>query len=98
MARRSVLSSLLEQQETLEQRETSEAPGTIPAAQTPIAPSSPKPSRQAKLHIGGYFDPDGETIVAFQKLKVDLRKSQQEMLLDALRDFVDKQRVAPAFR
>ena len=61
-------------------------------------PLSPKPSRQAKLHIGGYFDPDDETIVAFQKLKVDLRKSQQEMLLDALRDFVDKQQVARAFR
>ena len=92
MARRSVLSSFREQQAT------GEALATIPAAQIPSVPSSPKPSRQAKLHIGGYFDPDDETIIAFQKLKVDLRKSQQEMLFDALRDFVDKQQVAQAFR
>ena len=92
MTRRSVLTSFREQQAT------SEAPATVPAAQTPSVPSSPKPSRHAKLHIGGYFDPYDETIVAFQKLKVDLRKSQQEMLLDALRDFVDKQQVARAFR
>ena len=44
-------------------------------------------SRQAKLHIGGYFDPTDQTIVAFQKLKIDLRQSQQEMLFEALRDF-----------
>ena len=92
MARRSVLSSFREQ------RETGEESPPKPVVQAPSGPSAPKPSRHAKLHIGGYFDPDDETIIAFQKLKVDLRKSQQEMLHEALRDFVDKQQVARAFR
>ena len=85
MARRSILSSVLDPQ----------PPSTEPAE---AVPEKAKPSRQAKLHIGGYFDPDDQVIVAFQKLKVDLRKSQQEMLLEALRDFVAKQEVARAFR
>jgi hypothetical protein len=60
--------------------------------------SSRKPSRTAKLHIGGYFSPDDPIVIAFQKLKVDLRQSQQDMLMEALRDFVEKHRVASAFR
>jgi hypothetical protein len=55
-------------------------------------------SRYAKLHVGGYFDPRDPILVAFQKLKVDLRRSQQDMLLEALRDFVAKQEAARAFR
>jgi hypothetical protein len=81
-----------------------------PQASVPTAPSSDiapkagagagasKPSRRNKLHIGGYFDPDDPNVIAFQKLRVDLRKSQQEMLLDALRDFVAKHEAASAFR
>ena len=61
-------------------------------------PTRGEPSgRREKLHIGGYFDPADHTIIAFQKLKIDLRKSQQEMLLEALRDFVAKQEAAQAF-
>jgi hypothetical protein len=71
-------------------------PPTYPAAPDP-ARTSIKPSRQAKLHIGGYFDPSDPTINAFQKLRIDLRQSQQEMLLEALRDFVAKHRAASAF-
>jgi hypothetical protein len=52
----------------------------------------------SKLHIGGYFDPSEPTVMAFQKLKVDLRRSQQDMLLEALRDFVAKHEAATAFR
>jgi hypothetical protein len=55
-------------------------------------------SRYAKLHVGGYFEPDDPTVTAFQKLRVDLRRSQQDMLLEALRDFVAKQEAARAFR
>jgi hypothetical protein len=47
--------------------------------------------------VGGYFDPRDPILVAFQKLKVDLRRSQQDMLLEALRDFVAKQEAARAF-
>jgi hypothetical protein len=89
MARRSILSAVRE------------APPALPAAAPEtVAASAPatKPSRIAKLHIGGYFDPTDPTLIAFQKLKVDLRRSQQDMLLEALRDFVAKHEVAQAFR
>ena len=57
-----------------------------------------RPSRTAKIHIGAYFDPAEQTIMAFQKLKVDLRRSQQDMLAEAIADFVAKQEAARAFR
>jgi hypothetical protein len=56
-----------------------------------------KPSRRAKLHIGGYYRPDEPTIIAFQKLGIDLRKTQQEMLFEAVSDFVAKYQAAHAF-
>jgi hypothetical protein len=56
-----------------------------------------KPSRRAKLHIGGYYDPNDPTII-FQKLGIDLRRSQQDMLLEAIRDFVAKHVADRAFR
>jgi hypothetical protein len=37
-------------------------------------------------------------LVKFQKLKAHLRRSQQDMLLEALHDFVAKQEAARAFR
>jgi hypothetical protein len=91
MARRSILSSAVE-------------PQPLPPEPAPAPPeavqrsSSVKPSRRNKLHIGGYYDPDEETINAFQKLGIDLRKTQQEMLLEAVRDFVAKHQAARAFR
>ena len=60
--------------------------------------ASVKPSRLAKLHVGGYFDPADPVVMQFQKLKVDLRRSQQDMLLEALSDFVAKHQAASAFR
>ena len=60
--------------------------------------STIKPSRRAKLHIGGYYAPEEPTIIAFQKLGIDLRKTQQQMLLEALRDFVAKHEADSAFR
>jgi hypothetical protein len=57
-----------------------------------------KPSRRNKLHVGGYYDPSDEAIVAFQKLGIDLRKTQQEMLHEAMRDFVAKHQAARAFQ
>lgn len=91
MARRSILSSVRAEQ----------PPNAAPAEAAPEAApkraGAVKPSRRAKLHIGGYYDPDEPTIVAFQKLGIDLRKTQQEMLLEALRDFVAKHQAASAF-
>ncbi|HTT76985.1 MAG TPA: hypothetical protein VMF50_13535 [Candidatus Binataceae bacterium] len=97
MARRSILSPAI-------RPITDDLPGPSmleakPDASAQIARiSSRKPSRTAKLHIGGYFPPDDPIVIAFQKLKVDLRQSQQDMLMEALRDFVEKHRAASAFR
>jgi hypothetical protein len=97
MARRSILSPVRDQQHT----------SAGPVAQTEIAASADivhvpmaasTSSRYAKHHIGGYFDPSDPIVVAFQKLKIDLRRTQQDMLLEALRDFVAKQEAAHAFR
>jgi hypothetical protein len=64
-----------------------------------LAPASKvKPSRRAKLHIGGYYEPDEPTIITFQKLGIDLRMTQQDMLFEAVRDFVAKHQAATAFQ
>ncbi len=90
MARRSILSAVRDERPALALETTAPA-----ASERPVAG---RPSRVAKLHIGGYFEPDDTTVMAFQKLKVDLRRSQQDMLLEALRDFVAKHQAASAFR
>lgn len=94
MARRSILGPALAEQPA------EPVPAPPPPSPAPLQPArlSVKPSRQSKLHIGGYFDPDDPTINQFQKLRIDLRQSQQEMLLEALRDFVAKHRAESAFR
>lgn len=64
----------------------------------PAGRAGTKPSRHSKLHIGGYYDPNDDTIISFQKLGIDLRRPQQDMLLGAIRDFVAKHQAAKAFR
>jgi hypothetical protein len=90
MARRSLLSPALGEQSA------QEPPTIIPEPQS--SSMSTKPSRRAKLHIGGYYDPNDPTIITFQKLGIDLRRSQQDMLLEAIRDFVAKHVADRAFR
>lgn len=93
MARRSLLTPALE--------EHSPAPEPIAVPETPAAAeprATIKPSRRAKLHIGGYYDPKDPTIIAFQKLGIDLRRPQQDMLLEAIQDFVAKHQAESAFR
>jgi hypothetical protein len=68
----------------------------VPSAPHVVAPPT-KPSRRAKLHIGGYYDPNDTTIISFQKLGIDLRRPQQDMLLEAIRDFVAKHQAGRAF-
>lgn len=92
MARRSILSAVREEQIRAPELVPEEPPEAPPVAR------ATKPSRVAKLHVGGYFDPDHPAVMAFQKLKVDLRCSQQDMLLEAMEDFVAKHRAAGAFR
>ena len=92
MARRSILSSVLDEQPVLVE------PLPSPPLESTRASSSVKSSRRAKLHLGGYYEPNDPTVIAFQKLGIDLRKSQQEMLLEALRDFVAKHEASRAFQ
>jgi hypothetical protein len=70
-------------------------PPTVEPAPRPAA--TVKPHRIAKWHIGGYYYPDDPTVIAFQKLGIDLRRSQQDMLLEAMRDFVAKNEASRAF-
>ena len=91
MARRSILTPAW--QEVSSSPESAVSP-ELSGAQSPV----PRSSRAEKLHIGGYFDPADPTVIAFQKLKIDLRRSQQDMLLEALRDFVAKHEASKAFR
>jgi hypothetical protein len=93
MARRSILTPAL--------GERFPAPGealAVASEPLPRPSANVKPSRRNKLHIGGYYDLDDRAIIAFQKLGIDLRKTQQEMLLEAVRDFVAKHQAASAFR
>lgn len=92
MARRSLLTP------AREEKITKPEPGPVLPQDLPPKPASTtKPSRIAKLHIGGYYDPDDPIIIAFQKLGIDLRRSQQQMLLEAVRDFVAKYEASRAF-
>jgi hypothetical protein len=81
-----------------EHRAAESAPHEPQPPAAPAPPRATRPSRVAKLHVGAYFDPRDPTIMAFQKLKVDLRRSQQDMILEALRDFVAKHEADIAFR
>lgn len=91
MARRSILTPAREERPTLPNDAASPESGGAQG-------SAVQPNRADKLHIGGYFDPSDPTIIAFQKLRIDLRRSQQDMLLEAMRDFVTKHEAAKAFR
>jgi len=90
MARRSILSAVVEQP-------AAPADTVEPKPESIGIKTTVKPSRRNKLHLGGYYDPDEPVIIAFQKLGIDLRKTQQEMLLEAVRDFVAKHEAASAF-
>jgi hypothetical protein len=94
MARRSILTPALEEQAN----RTAPEPGPV-LSEEPIVKvaRTTKPSRIAKLHLGGYYNPDDPSIIAFQKLGIDLRRSQQDMLLEAVRDFVARHEASRAF-
>lgn len=92
MVRRSILSPVREERPANpEYVEPVQPPSSQPVSRV-------KPSRRNKLHIGGYYEPDEPIIIAFQKLGIDLRATQQEMLLEAVTDFVAKHQAAVAFK
>lgn len=93
MARRSLLTPALE-----ERPAAAATPAPAPMPDSASMKTGTAPSRRSKLHIGGYYEPNDPTIIAFQKLGIDLRRKQQDMLLEAIRDFVAKHEAANAFR
>ena len=95
MAKRSILSAIREEKPALVEPAP---PPVVEAATAPLPQASKvKPSRRAKKHIGGYYPANDPTIIAFQKLGIDLDTNQQDMLFEAIRDFVAKHQAASAF-
>ena len=94
MTRRSILSVVREEKPS---QPAPGEPATSAPAPAPKPASKVKPSRVAKKHIGGYYPPNDPTIKAFQKLGIDLDKDQQEMLFEAISDYVAKHQAASAF-
>jgi hypothetical protein len=98
MVRRSILSVVRDQNPSPPPPTEPAAPASASAAEPAPKPvSKVKPSRVAKRHIGGYYPPNDPTIKAFQKLGIDLDKDQQEMLFEAISDYVAKHQAATAF-
>ena len=101
MARKSILAPAREEKPAVPEPGPAIPPSPIAqeAAAEPVLrrATSVKPSRIAKLHLGGYYDPGDPSVIAFQKLGIDLRKTQQEMIYDAIRDFVAKHEASRAF-
>jgi hypothetical protein len=98
-ARRSILSVVRDQKPSPPPPAAPAEPASAASAPEPAPKPAPKvkPSRIAKKHIGGYYPPNDPTIKAFQKLGIDLDKDQQEMLFEAISDYVAKHQAASAF-
>jgi hypothetical protein len=94
--RRSILSVVREEKEPPSAPVEPATPA--PAEPAPKPASKVKPIRVAKKHIGGYYPPNDPTIKAFQKLGIDLDKDQQEMLFEAISDFIAKHQASRAFK
>ncbi len=93
MARRSILTAVREE------KPASAEQVTVPATEPAPEPTANKPKRNqvARRHIGGYYHVNDPTIKAFQKLGIDLDKDQQDMLHEAIRDYVAKHEASRAF-
>jgi hypothetical protein len=93
MARRSILTAVREE------KPVAAEPATAPMTEQPSEPTvrKPKPVRTARKHIGGYYHLNDPVIKAFQKLGIDLDKDQQDMLHEAIRDYVAKHEASRAF-
>jgi hypothetical protein len=94
--RRSIL-SVVREEKTPSAPPRAEEPAASPPEAAPKPASKVKPSRIARKHIGGYYPPNDATIKAFQKLGIDLDRDQQQMLFEAISDYVAKHQAASAF-
>jgi len=84
MVRKSLLTPALKRQE--------------PAAAPTVVPAPVKASRTGKRHVGAYFERKDPAIIALDKLGIDLDKNLQDMLYEAIQDYVAKHKAESAFR
>jgi hypothetical protein len=96
--KRSILSVVREEKPAAAEPAAAMLEAPVPAAVEAVASSAKEPRRVAKKHIGGYYPPNDPTIKAFQKLGIDLDQDQQDMLFEAISDFVAKHQAANAFK
>ena len=77
MGRRSLLGP------ALEERKPKLAPKAEPAEAPAVTGSGSiiKPSRRAKLHIGGYYEPSDPTIISFQELGIEIARPAQSTVV-----------------
>ena len=90
MARRSILATAIDRREP-EPLRPEPSPHEI---SRPAARRSPN---AGKYHLGGYFATDDPTAEAFRMLAAKTRRSQQELLAEAIADLVDKYDSAAKF-
>lgn len=86
MARKSSLSLAISPQPT----DMAPAETSAYAAPAALAPVKRQSSNKGKYHLGGYYDHDVPEVEAFRILSAKHRRSQQELLLEAVRDLVAK--------
>ena len=86
MARKSSLSLAITPQHP--ETELTETPAF--AASSALTPTKRQSSNKGKYHLGGYYDHDVPEVEAFRILSAKHRRSQQELLLEAVRDLVAK--------
>lgn len=87
MARKSILSAAIErpQLEANQNEQAETAPQPVPVSAAPR-----RNSNAGKYHVGGYFSPDDPTAEAFRVLAAKTRRTQQDLLGEALADLVAK--------
>ena len=99
MARRSILSPVRDEQHASSEpvAHTETTARTAPAETVRVHTAASASSRHAKLHVGGYLTRAIPSSFRF-KSSSSSPAIQQDMLLEALWDFVAKQEAARAFR
>jgi len=90
MARRSILASAIDRRDPEPSR--SETP-----LQEAFRPAARRNPNAGKYHLGGYFATDDPTAEAFRMLAAKTRRSQQELLAEAIADLVAKYDAAAKF-
>lgn len=95
MARKSLLSVAVDRAAEANENEPEAAP--VVAAAPAERPARRVNPNAGKFHVGGYYDPADPTVEAFRILATRSRRSQQDLLHEAMRDIVAKHDAAAKF-